>query len=61
MIYKTLLLNFHQIKYEGTSLKQAKAEAIRAGFESVIYQDEQPILSYSPVGGWRGLSMSSMG
>lgn len=54
MTYRTFLVNFGYSKYEGASLAEAKAEALRAGFESVIYQGSHPILSYSPISGWRG-------
>ena len=54
MTYRTFLVNFGYSKYVGSSLDQAKAAAMQAGFESVIYLNEQPILSYSPIGGWRG-------
>lgn len=53
--YKTRLINFGYNLYEGDSLAAARSSAVRAGFESVITQDDQPILSYSPLGGWRGL------
>jgi hypothetical protein len=53
--YKTYLVNFGYSLYEGDSLAAARAAAVRSGFESVISVDEQPILSYSPLSGWRGL------
>lgn len=55
MTYRTWLLNFGYAKYEGSSLAEAKAAAVASGFESVIYADAQPILSWSPIQGWRGL------
>jgi hypothetical protein len=54
MTYRTFLINFGYNKYEGPCLTQAKAAAVSAGFESVIYLNEEPILSYNPIGGWRG-------
>lgn len=55
MTYRTYLINFGLVKYEGASLVEAKTAAIKAGFASVIHEDHKPILSYDPVGGWRGL------
>lgn len=53
--YRTWLLNFGYAKYEGDSLAEAKAAAVASGYKSVIYADSQPILSWSPIQGWRGL------
>lgn len=55
MTYKTLMVNFGIVKYLGSNLQHAKQMALSTGFECVIYADDQPVLSYSPVGGWRGL------
>lgn len=55
MTYRTYLVNMGFNKYEGGSLAEAKAAAVASGFESVIYADAQPILSWSPISGWRGL------
>lgn len=55
MTYRTVLVNFGYEKYQGPSLAEAKAAAVRAGFEAVIYAENQPIISYSPIGGWRGM------
>lgn len=59
MHYRTFLVNFGFSKYAGESLEVAKAAAVKSGFESVIYADEQPILSWSPTQGWRGLVTNS--
>lgn len=53
-VYQTWLINFGLLKYEGTDLDEAKAAALRAGFEATILEDGSPLLSWSPVGGWRG-------
>lgn len=55
MIYRTHLVNFGYDKYNGVSLTRARELAVASGFECVIYADQQPILSWAPVGGWRGL------
>lgn len=57
--YRTYLVNFGFSKYQGPHLDVAKAAAVKSGFESVIYADEQPILTWSPIGGWRGMVAES--
>jgi hypothetical protein len=52
--YTTYLINFHMCKYEGDNLSDARSAAVKSGFESVIMRDNEVILSWSPVGGWRG-------
>jgi hypothetical protein len=59
MIYRTYLINFGYSCYMGSNLDQARSAAVAAGFECVIYCDDQPILSYAPLSGWRGLVASS--
>lgn len=64
-MYRVYLINFGRDVYEGHDLDLARSAAVRAGFECVIYQtqlperkwgkEELPILSYSPISGWRGL------
>ena len=54
-MYRVHLVNFGRDVYEGDDLTLARAAAVKSGFESVIYADSQPILSYSPISGWRGL------
>ena len=54
-MYRTFLVNFGYTKYEGPSLAEARSAAVHTGFECVIYTGEQPILSWSPLGGWREL------
>jgi hypothetical protein len=65
-MYRVHLINFGRDVYEGDDLTLARSAAVKAGFESVIYQtqlpenpkwgrEELPILSYSPISGWRGL------
>lgn len=61
MVYKTYLLNFDYVKYEGPSLEEAKRVAVATGFECVIYADGQAILANSVLGGWRPLQLKSMG
>jgi len=58
MIYRTYLTNFGYFTYVGPDLDQAKASALKAGFECVIYCDHEPLLSHHPVSGWRGLVAS---
>lgn len=61
-MYRTHLVNFGYDKYNGRSLKRAREEAVASGFECVIYQFNQgwqPILSYSPIVGWRGMVAAS--
>ncbi len=58
MIYRTHLTNFGYSTYVGPDLDQAKASALKAGFECVIYYDDQLMLSYAPISGWRGLVAS---
>ena len=55
MTYRTYLVNFGYSCYMGACLTQARTQAVASGFHCVIYKDEQPILSYDPVSGWRGL------
>jgi hypothetical protein len=57
--YRTYLVNFGFSKYYGPKLDVAKAAAVKSGFESVIYADSQPILSWSPIQGWRGMVTQS--
>ena len=53
-MYQTWLVNFNVCKYEGDDLTIARSAAVKSGFESVIMRDNETILSWSPVGGWRG-------
>lgn len=55
MTYRTHLINFGHDVYVGDSLARARESAVAAGFEVVIYADDEAILSYSPIQGWRGL------
>ena len=52
-MYKTYLVNFGFSKYEGPCLQAARAAAEAAGFESVISLHQEPILAWSPIGGWK--------
>lgn len=52
-MYKTYLVNFGFAKYEGQCLQAARAAAEASGFESVISLHQEPILAWSPIGGWR--------
>lgn len=53
--YRTFLVNFGYATYVGPSLAQAKESAVQKGFEAVIYENDVPMLSWSPIQGWRGL------
>jgi hypothetical protein len=55
MTYRTYLINFGYANYQGTDLGEAKSAAVKAGFASVIYENDTPVLSYDPLAGWRGL------
>jgi len=55
MQYRCHLVNFGYSKYMGPSLDQARAAAVATGFECAIYADQQLILSWSPIQGWREL------
>lgn len=52
-IYQTSLVNFGYDVYTGNSLEEAKAAAIKAGFESVILLDGATVATYSPISGWK--------
>lgn len=52
-IYQTSLVNFGYDVYTGSSLEEAKAAAIKAGFESVILLDGALVASFSPISGWK--------
>jgi hypothetical protein len=52
-IYQTILVNFGYDVYTGRSLEEARAAAVKAGFESVILLDGAHVASYSPIGGWK--------
>lgn len=52
-IYQTSLINFGYDVYTGSSLEEAKAAAIKAGFESVILLDGALVASFSPISGWK--------
>jgi hypothetical protein len=54
-MYRVYLVNFGYDVYQGDVLEHARSAAVKAGFESVIYQHCAPILSYSPISGWRGI------
>lgn len=52
-MYKTLLLNFDIVKYEGLDLDSAWRAAEQSGFECVVYEHMEPKWQYSPISGWR--------
>lgn len=54
-MYRTYLTNFGHSIYEGDDLKAAKGAAVKACFESVIYENDTAVLTYCPISGWRGL------
>ena len=51
-IYQTTLINFGNDVYIGSSFEEAKAAALKAGFESVVLLDGAYVGSYSPIKGW---------
>jgi hypothetical protein len=67
-MYRVHLVNFGRDVYRGDDLALARAAAVQAGFDCVIYQtqlperkwgwEELPILSYSTISGWRGMIAS---
>lgn len=54
-MYRTYLTSFGRSVYEGDDLQAAKSAAVNACFESVIYENEMPVLAYCSISGWRGL------
>ncbi len=52
-MYKTVLLNFDIVKYEGRELEEAWHWAEKSGFECVVYENNEPKWAYSPISGWR--------
>jgi len=52
-MFKTLLINFGNVVYEGDDQKEAARIAVDAGFEAVIYEDNELIATYSPLVGLR--------
>ena len=53
--YKTVTTNFQNTVYLGEDPVQARQAAVRTGFECTVLKNDVPILSWSPIGGWRGL------
>ena len=55
MIYRTELVNFRTVLYEGSSIEMALREAMRSGFESLVTNVTVGVSClYSPVTGWKG-------
>lgn len=55
MIYRTELVNFKTVLYEGSDPVRAINEAVRSGFESLVTNVTVGVSClYSPVTGWRG-------
>ena len=52
-MFKVVQINFGNVTYEGDSYQAAGETCKRNAFEAVIYQDGEPILSYSPISGFR--------
>lgn len=52
-IYQTSLVNFGYDVYSGDSLDEAKAAAVKAGFEAAILLDGALVAWYSPISGWK--------
>lgn len=53
--YRTFQVNFGFASYVGPDLTEARASAVSKGFEAVVYENDVPILSWSPIQGWRGM------
>ena len=51
--YRVYLVNFGLVVYEGDNLVSAKTEAVKSGFEAVVYHPDGKVDAYSPIGGWR--------
>ena len=52
-LYRVYLVNFGLVVYEGDNLASAKLEAVKSGFEAVLYHPDGKADAYSPIGGWR--------
>ena len=52
-MFTVIQTNFGNVTYEGDSYQAAGETCKRNAFEAVIYQDGEPILSYSPISGFR--------
>ena len=52
-LYRVYLVNFGRVVYEGDNLASAKLEAVKSGFEAVLYHPDGKADAYSPIGGWR--------
>jgi len=52
-MYKTVMINFDVVKYEGRELEEAWRRAELTGFECVVYEHNEPKWAYSPISGWR--------
>ena len=52
-LYRVYLVNFGMVVYEGDNLVSAKTEAVKSGFETVVYHPDGKVDAYSPIGGWR--------
>lgn len=50
-MFKVFLINFGYSIYEGEDLEEAQRIAIDSGFESVIYDEDEIIMTYSPING----------
>jgi hypothetical protein len=55
MIFRTELVNFRTVLYEGSSIEMALKEAMRSGFEAMVTNVTIGVSClYSPVTGWKG-------
>lgn len=55
MIYRTELVNFGTVLYEGPIASHALNEAVRSGFEAIVTNVTVGVsCTYSPLSGWRG-------
>ena len=52
-MYMVVLPNFSNIIYEGESYEVAKAKILNAGFEAIIYKNDELFSFYSPISGWK--------
>lgn len=52
-MYKTIMINFDIVKYEGVSLDEAWRRAEATGYECVVMEHGEPKWAWTPISGWR--------
>ena len=58
IVYKTILTNFGQTKYEGPNQTDALVTAKESGFESAVFRNGELFATYSPITGWKNYAVS---